>query len=75
MRVMLVNLVKFLFAMAAAGVAALGALAAWLVWGDSLAAMGTGGSIVLFLEGIATVWVAGLLFEQFDPSRDPTDRQ
>jgi hypothetical protein len=75
MRIMLVNLVKFLFAMAAAGVAALGALAAWLVWGDSLAAMGTGGSIVLFLEGIATVWVAGLLFEQFDPSRDPTDRQ
>jgi hypothetical protein len=73
-RIVLVNFVKVLFAFVAAAVASLGVLAAWLVWGESLFAMALCGCFVLLLEGIATVWVAGLLFDHFDPSSDQSDK-
>ena len=67
-RMMLINLAKLIFVVLSAAVAAVAVLVAWLVFGDSLAAMAVAGCAAMTLEGLAMVWVAGLLFGRFDPS-------
>jgi hypothetical protein len=45
-----------------------GVLVARLSFGDSLVVATVAGCGVMTLEGLVTVWVAGLLFRRYDPS-------
>lgn len=72
-RMVLVNFAKVVFALLAASVAGLVFVAArWMFRDVPLAAFGLAW-LVLFLEGLATVWLASYLFKHYDPSEHLLD--
>ncbi len=67
-RMMLVYLAKTLYCCAMAGIAALVVLVVYLAVGDVRIVLYGVGWLVATVEGLATVWLMGKLFESFDPS-------
>ncbi len=67
-RMMLVYLVKMLYFGLMAGIAALAVLVVYLAAGDVRALLFATAWTIAMLEGLATVWVMGKLFDGFDPS-------
>ncbi|MEX0677208.1 MAG: putative ABC exporter domain-containing protein [Pirellulales bacterium] len=66
-RILLVNLAKVVFAAVAAGIASIPILVGLLL-DTSLAVPVAAGYGLLVGEGLATIWVAALLFGHYDPS-------
>ncbi len=72
-RMVLVNFAKVVFAALAASIAGLVFVAGRLLFHDApLAAFGLAW-LVLFVEGLATVWLAAYLFKHYDPSEHLLD--
>ena len=74
-RMMFVYLAKSVFLGVGFGAAGLLAAAAYLLVGESPVILATLVWIVVVAEGAATVWLASLLFERFDPSLESTGEQ
>ena len=68
-RMVLVNFAKVAFAIVASTIAGLAFLAFRLLLPEHLAAAFVAAWLVLVVEGLATVSLAGVLFQQYDPSQ------
>jgi hypothetical protein len=74
MRLMLVNLAKMLFVVLMGAIAGFYVFVAYAWLGEAQLALVLVGWIALLLEGIVTVWFAGLLFQKYDPSLHTSER-
>ncbi len=75
MRLMLVNVAKMLFVVLLGAIAGFYVFVVYVWLGEALLAMALVGWITLLLEGIVTVWFAGLLFQKYDPSLHVSERE